>query len=458
MSTASPTPLPTVPATEWFVTWVLFGVFLLLALVSPWLAKLFFLVGRGLRFNGKSISWWPEFQMALELPMTLSFIILFVYLAFITFLPWSADTEWLYNVVNLVIRFFAWLVIFFVVYRVLRFSIWALGAVMLHFKVESTARRGVTEAAYLLMFIVMFFLALVLIITLNPDYSSAELQSMLTLFAQVNAITATAAVAVTPVFRDIVAGLTLFVDRPFRVGHEVELSGVTTRARVLEYSLRSTTMRLMDERVLHVPNNKFQKYPLINFSARPTVAVRVEVKLQWGVSSEDVRGILADVEALLLGTFTTSTNPEGKPDPAAARSGFANETPRTLTPRQTGLVLSRPAGPSGAAVVVGGGEVEARPPAPLPDGGGPSSARARVSQADAAAAEPADRASRAALGGGAAVVRPAEPYAYVDDDNTLVVMTTAREHGYIGEAAARSDLLLKLTEVLEGRGVGVRLC
>lgn len=75
---------------------------------------------------------------------------------------------------------------------------------------------------------------------------------------------------------NIIAGLVLALDHPFRVGDRVRLPGQDT-GEVLEIGIRSTHIRLSDGSVLIVPNADVVSVRLINQSTE--TSVRAEVKL-----------------------------------------------------------------------------------------------------------------------------------------------------------------------------------
>lgn len=76
---------------------------------------------------------------------------------------------------------------------------------------------------------------------------------------------------------NMIAGVVLLLDRPFRTGDRVRLPGLDI-GRVEEMGLRSTHIRLADGNLLIVPNNDLVTAKLINYSGPD--GVRGEVRLQ----------------------------------------------------------------------------------------------------------------------------------------------------------------------------------
>lgn len=75
---------------------------------------------------------------------------------------------------------------------------------------------------------------------------------------------------------NFIAGVTILLDRPFSVGDYVEID--QTYGEVVELTLRSTTIRTPQNRVLVVPNTTAINRSLTNFSsAGPSRALRVDI-------------------------------------------------------------------------------------------------------------------------------------------------------------------------------------
>ncbi len=83
---------------------------------------------------------------------------------------------------------------------------------------------------------------------------------------------------------NIIAGLVLAVDHPFRIGDRIRLPG-SESGEVLDVGMRSTQIRLADGSVLIVPNADLVAARLVNQSTEHTVRgeVRLSISAQLGV-------------------------------------------------------------------------------------------------------------------------------------------------------------------------------
>lgn len=99
------------------------------------------------------------------------------------------------------------------------------------------------------------------------------------------------ALAAQETIANIIAGVIIAIDQPFRVGDRIQLPNGTL-ADVQVIGLRSTRILDFDNNYLVVPNSELVKSTLINF-AYPTHKVRVLVPftLPFGTDTEKVRAI-----------------------------------------------------------------------------------------------------------------------------------------------------------------------
>ncbi len=75
---------------------------------------------------------------------------------------------------------------------------------------------------------------------------------------------------------NLFAGLAIQIEKPFRVGHWLHVSG--RDGQVQEITWRATKLRTKDGEFLIVPNSVIAKEPLLNYS-EPTIANRVSVEV-----------------------------------------------------------------------------------------------------------------------------------------------------------------------------------
>jgi small-conductance mechanosensitive channel len=110
------------------------------------------------------------------------------------------------------------------------------------------------------------------------------------LLASFTTIGAAATLAIGFALRDLlanfVAGVFVFVDRPFRVGHWIEWPATgdfPNSGVVVDISLRVTRIRTFDNEIITVPNSKLTQNELLN----PTARDKLRISVPFGVGYED---------------------------------------------------------------------------------------------------------------------------------------------------------------------------
>ena len=119
------------------------------------------------------------------------------------------------------------------------------------------------------------------------------------------------ALAVRPTLENVIGGLTLFADRPVRVG-DFCLYGDKI-GTVEEVGLRSTRIRTLERSVVTVANAEFSQMQLDNFSLRDQRLLKTVLQLRYETTPDQMRYVLAELRKLLLG------HPMVTPDPARVR-------------------------------------------------------------------------------------------------------------------------------------------
>ena len=113
---------------------------------------------------------------------------------------------------------------------------------------------------------------------------------------------------------DIIAGMIIMVDQPFRVGDRIQIQDENTWDDVTDIGLRTTRIRTRDNRLVIVPNSIIGKNQIINYTfPDPNYRIQTHVGIAYGTdimtarkimidAVRDVDGVLADkpVEALYI--------------------------------------------------------------------------------------------------------------------------------------------------------------
>jgi MscS family membrane protein len=105
------------------------------------------------------------------------------------------------------------------------------------------------------------------------------------------------ALAAQSTIENVIGGLTLFGDRPVRVGEFCRFGD--TLGTVEEIGLRSTRIRTLERTVVTVPNAEFSKMELENLNLRDQMLLRTTLGLRYETTAEQLRGVLAELYELL---------------------------------------------------------------------------------------------------------------------------------------------------------------
>jgi MscS family membrane protein len=119
------------------------------------------------------------------------------------------------------------------------------------------------------------------------------------------------ALAIRPTLENIIGGLTLFADRPVRVGDFCQYGDKI--GTVEQIGLRSTRIRSLERTIVTVPNAEFSQMQLDNFAARDIRLLKTILQLRYETTPDQLRYVLAELRKMLLG------HPKVTPAPARVR-------------------------------------------------------------------------------------------------------------------------------------------
>ena len=119
------------------------------------------------------------------------------------------------------------------------------------------------------------------------------------------------ALAVRPTLENVIGGLTLFADRPVRVGDFCRYG--EDIGTVEQIGLRSTRIRTLEQSLVTVPNSEFSQMHLDNFTVRGSRLLHTTLQLRYETTPEQMRFLLARLRELLI------AHPMVTPDPARVR-------------------------------------------------------------------------------------------------------------------------------------------
>jgi MscS family membrane protein len=106
------------------------------------------------------------------------------------------------------------------------------------------------------------------------------------------------ALAVRPTLENIIGGLTLFADKPVRIGEFCRFGN--DEGTVEEIGLRSTRIRKQDDTLVSLPNADFSQRELTNYTRRRLRLYQTTLGLRYETTSEQLRFVIANLREMLL--------------------------------------------------------------------------------------------------------------------------------------------------------------
>jgi small-conductance mechanosensitive channel len=103
---------------------------------------------------------------------------------------------------------------------------------------------------------------------------------------------------------DVISGVIIFLDQPFRIGDRIEIQGLGTWGDVVDIGTRTTRIRTRDNRLVIVPNSMIGSNQIVNYTyPDPRYRVQIEIGIGYGSDIEKVRltieGAVSKVEGVL---------------------------------------------------------------------------------------------------------------------------------------------------------------
>lgn len=117
------------------------------------------------------------------------------------------------------------------------------------------------------------------------------------LLASFGAVSLAIGVGAQEYFKNVVGGLTLFIDRPVSVGDLCEFGGIM--GTIEEIGLGYTRIRTLERTLVSVPNASFSTSQLVNYSQRDCRLLRFTLSLRYQTTRQQLNAILAEVRDLL---------------------------------------------------------------------------------------------------------------------------------------------------------------
>jgi small-conductance mechanosensitive channel len=103
---------------------------------------------------------------------------------------------------------------------------------------------------------------------------------------------------------NVIAGVMIMIDQPFRVGDRIEIQGLGTWGDVVDIGLRTTRIRTRDNRLVIVPNNSIATDQVVNYTyPDPQYRIQIEIGVGYGQDIEDVRQVIIDAVSNVEGVL-----------------------------------------------------------------------------------------------------------------------------------------------------------
>jgi MscS family membrane protein len=119
------------------------------------------------------------------------------------------------------------------------------------------------------------------------------------------------ALAAQPTIENLIGGLSLFADKPIRVGDFCRYGA--DMGRVEAIGIRSTRIRGLDRTLTTIPNAALSRMPVVNISMRDRIQMKTTLGVRYGTTPQQLRSLLVGIREMLL------RHPRVLPDPLRVR-------------------------------------------------------------------------------------------------------------------------------------------
>ena len=106
------------------------------------------------------------------------------------------------------------------------------------------------------------------------------------------------ALAAGPTLENLIAGVTLYLDKPVKIGQFCQFEDVL--GTVERIGLRSTRIRRWGGNLVAIPNARFAEYQLDNFNDARHLWIRQRLRLRYETSPEQLAYVLAKIREMLF--------------------------------------------------------------------------------------------------------------------------------------------------------------
>lgn len=94
---------------------------------------------------------------------------------------------------------------------------------------------------------------------------------------------------------NLIAGFTLLLEKPFRIGDSVTIAG--TAGQIIEIGLRSTHLRTVDVRDAFLPNREIINHLIVNHTMTPQLRLDLPLSVSYAADLDRARAVLLEAAA-----------------------------------------------------------------------------------------------------------------------------------------------------------------
>jgi MscS family membrane protein len=139
------------------------------------------------------------------------------------------------------------------------------------------------------------------------------------------------ALAAQPTVENLLGGMSLFADKPIRVGDVCKYGDATGTIEAI--GIRSSRIRGEDRALTTIPNAALAKMPIVNLSQRDRMLIQTVIGLRYETTPEQLRYVLVKLRELLLG--------HPRVDSDSSRARFIGFAASSLDVQLSGYVMTR---------------------------------------------------------------------------------------------------------------------
>jgi len=105
------------------------------------------------------------------------------------------------------------------------------------------------------------------------------------------------ALAAKETLENLLGSFTIFLDKPFKVGDQIRVSGV--EGMVESVGIRTTRIRSLDKSLVILPNKKMIDAELVNEDERALRRVRFTIRLAYSTTAEQLQNVSSEIKLLI---------------------------------------------------------------------------------------------------------------------------------------------------------------